>query len=288
MNLDNSFDFQEFEKLKQKPKIPEETVSSITDIYSIAASLLAKSYLVIIPYLLLMTVLNAYLSRYMSLNFDLVQLVEAYTSNNSAYILGEAAKISNIFIMYMLFLMFGLVMDNTVNSAIAGMSKGSSLEKWGLVITLVFRKILPISIAVVIKIVLIGIGTCLFFIPGIIIWLSMLFVEYIIIFENKGFFAAWKRSDELMTGCKSNFITFVTIASFALIPVLVLKVFYNFEIEAVAFLNSGDLNKNFILALVVELGKGFIYSIYFCGTCLLYMKRTQVFNSLEMENKNAE
>ena len=286
MALDNSFDFAELEQLKQPPKIPGESVSEMIRIYSISTNILLRSLLLVIPFCLIMSIVTAVVFKNTGFEIDYIKYWEAYASQDNAYILSVAHSMEASILTYSIYLTLWLVMYNLVLSAVAGESKGAVIEKFTSIITVVIRKSIPVTIAVILKVAFIMVGS-IFLIPGIMFWLSMLFIEQVMIFEDKGFFAAWKRSSQLMTGCKSNFTTFVTIASFALIPVLVLQSLYSFQDGFTAFLNAWDLNLDFLLALSIELAKGFMYSIYFCGTCLLYMKRTQVLNKLEIEGQNA-
>jgi hypothetical protein len=287
MALDNSFNFAELGQIKQSLKIPEESVSEMIRIYSISTSILLKSLLLVIPFCLVMSIINAAILKNTEFEIDYARFWEAYANQDHVYILNVAHSMQASAFTNSLFLIFWIVMYNLVTSAIAGESKGTIVEKFTSVISVIIRKSIPVTIAVLLKIVFIMMGS-IFLIPGIMFWLSMLFIEQIMIFEDKGFFAAWKRSNELMTGCKVNFTTFMTIASFALLPVLVSQFFYSFQDSFTIFLNSWTLNLDSLVALGIELAKGFIYSIYFCGTCLLYMKRTQVLNKLEIEAQNAE
>ena len=284
MALDNSFDFAELEQIKQPPKIPVESVSEMMRVYSISASILLKSLFLVIPFCLVMSVITVVVFNNTGFEIDYVKYWEAYANQDNAYILNVAYSMGSSILTYSLFLIFWLVMYNTVFSAVAGEYKGTIVEKFTSVISVIIRKSIPVTIAVILKVAFIMMGS-IFLIPGIMFWLSMLFIEQIMIFEDKSFFAAWKRSNELMAGCKVNFTTFMTIASFALIPVLIFQSLYSFQDSFTAFLNAWTLNFDFLLALGIELAKGFMYSIYFCGTCLLYMKRTQVLNKLEIDHE---
>ncbi len=131
-------------------------------------------------------------------------------------------------------------------------------------------------------------GMLMFLIPGIMVWLSMLLIEYVMIFENKGFVDSWKRSNDLMEGCKGNFITFLSIVSLLIVPIYLAKVFYNFDTEFSALLGGGEVGISFVISLLIEMTNNLLYGLYYCGTCLLYMKRTQIFSNLEVENSDAK
>lgn len=288
MNLDNSFDFQEFEKLSKKPRVPEETLSSLTDIYTIACSVLLKSPMIVIFFLFIISMTHGFSAYYTKLNFNQELFWLAVAENNLAYIQQVFQSIITIFLLNLALVIFVTILSNIVYSGVAGKSKSTELEKIGLIGSLVFRKFIIIASVVIIKSFLITVGMLLFLIPGIVIWMSMLLIEYVIIFENKGFIESWKRSNELMVGCKGNFITFVSIASLLIIPIYIVKVFFNFEADFSSFMGGNSVGSRILVSLLVEMAANFLYGAYFCGTCLLYMKRTQVFNNLEMETKNAE
>ncbi len=288
MNLDNSFDFTEFEKLSKKPRVPEETLSSLTDIYTIACSVLLKSPIIVIFFLFIISMMSGFSAYHTKLNFNQELFWLAVAENDLVYIQQASQPIIMIFLLNLTLAILVTILNNIVYSGVSGKSKGTELEKIGFIGSLIARKFIIIALVVIAKSFLITAGMLLFLIPGIILWMSMLLIEYVIIFENKGFIESWKRSNELMAGCKGNFITFISIASLLIIPIYIIKVFFNFDADFSSFMGGDTVGLRILVSLIVEMAVNFLYGAYFCGTCLLYMKRTQIFNNLEMENKNAE
>ena len=288
MSLNNSFDFSEFEKLNHRPKVPEEDISSLTDIYAIACKLLFRSVAVVLPYLLALCFHAGLIYYSSSANFNSESFWVAVANNDIAYIQAITQSVLTIFAVNLMFVMVTTLTDNIFYAGIAGNSKGTNIGKFRTIFQIFLTKFFPILFVVIFKSILIMIGLMMFIVPGVMIWTSMLLIEYVIIFENKGFIDSWKRSNELMEGCKGNFITFLSIASLLIIPIYLAKVFYNFDTESTALFEGGSISLALIISLVIEILNYALYGAYYCGTCLLYMKRTRIFNELEREKNDAK
>jgi hypothetical protein len=283
--LDSSFDFKDFEKKEEELILPEESVSSLSRIFQISLSVILGN-LGILPYLILIVVLNGILISYNSLNFDFERFINEAANNNQAYILDFAKHLGTVYMINLIASVLFLLLHNTFYVAVVVKSKDGFADKVTMFFSIFFRKGLHLLIAIILKSVVILVGTLMFVIPGIIFWLGMLFIEYIIIFEDKGFFESWNKSSELMAGVKSNFITFMSIASIAIIPVIILKIFYNFDMQVAQLAKVFAINLDLIISILVEMCQHLLYGAYFIGTCLLYIKRTKLLE--EQEDKQYE
>lgn len=283
MNIENSFNFKELEKLHHAPQIPEESITALTRVFTMATGIVFSSIGIVLIYLLFVVAANGVVVSYTGLNFDFQEFIIRASNNDQAYVLELARKIGEIFIINLTASLFFLIFDNSFYSAVISESHNSFIEKLLKFFSILMRRGFHLLIAVTLKTIILLIGFLLFVIPGVIFWLGMLFIEYIIIFENKGFFEAWSKSNELMTGVKANFLTFISIAGVVLLPIALLKTFYNFDLEIVKYYRDHVINSTLIISTLVEMSKFFIYGIYFAATCLLYFKRVQVMDEYENE-----
>ncbi len=282
MNLENNIDFSQLETEPARPKIPEETFASITYVFFLSAKFLLKSFLIVIPYIILSSTLFLFLSKHIGMNFNSEVFWVAVAHNDITTITAMTEQIIESFFIITAFYFVMLVLDTIFYTAIAAKAMGSNLEKLEALGQIFFKNFFIILIILFFKISLILLGSTLL-IPGIIIWLSMMFVEYVVIFEKKNLFEAIKHSNRLMTGCKSSFLNFFTIASLALIPIFVGKSYYIFADQMMSFTSTLVITQDLLLSILIELINSFVYGTYFCGTCLLYFKRAQVINKLEAQ-----
>jgi len=273
---DNNSDYSDLHHQKKDHDIVIEDLASITHIFQISINAVLKSLPLLIPFFLMNLLATGYVAFKTRVSIDLPEFMEVYGTQNQEYINNIADQVSDILILSIgsTFVLFFL--STLIYSSIAHSRNADSTQKMTVLYNMFITRGAPLFLAMLLKSIIIAIGMFLFIIPGVMAWLALMFVEYIVIFEKKGFIEACVRSNEMMKGVKSNFLTFVSMASLAIVPVLIFKVFYNFEIESSSVIMGGAIDHKLFIAGLVESAKYGLYGIYFVGTCLLYFKRKSI------------
>lgn len=276
MKNDNFDIEQELKKLSNKTVV-EETLGNISDLFNLGIKVVTGSLILVTIYIAIKLLALGTEATFTHVNFDLERLWAELGNSNQTYLNDLVTRILEMVWISMLYMIVLMVLDNLVFAAISSKRNDSFGDKASEVISIVTRKIIPVTILVFVKTIIIGIGFLFFLLPGAYFWLIFILAEYVCIFENKGVLDSLKRSSELMVGCKGNFLTFVSIAVLLLMVVSVFKSFYNFNTLAYDLLSGLNIDKgSFLIAIVIEYIYQLMMGIYFASCCLLYFKRSKL------------
>lgn len=277
---DSNFDIEQELKALSKKQVAEESLSNISDLFSLGNKVIFGNLFIVAIYIALKLIGLGYEAKLIHIEIDFMTLWAELSNANEAYIQDLAMRILNVLWISLLYIIGFIAFDNIIFSAICAKRNDPFGDKISAIMTMLFTKILPITLLVVMKSLIIGIGFMFFLLPGIYFWMIFILAEYVCIFENKGVFASLSRSAELMVGCKGNFLTFISIASLLLVIITAFKSFYNFNNLSYDLLTGLHIDfVTYSIATFFEFISQLVIGIYFAGCCFIYFKRSTLVKS---------
>jgi len=275
----------EFNQLSEDKKLPnEEPVHSIHRIFTFAVTLVKRNVSVVLPFILFCMVLNMaaegyFKSSFASLNIQSQDILDLMLGSASPDLVEKMNTLAAqlLFVNLAVSTIVALIYSNLA-AYIASGNANKGVGDFSRVVGFIMTNTIALAVIVALKWLLMGIGLSLLIIPGVMVYLYLLFTNFIFIFERKSVWECFVKSMELMDGVKMNFITFISYAALVFIPVWLLNATSGGSIYLVSFFIEGDAMavfsiKNIILASISVVLREFIWLVYTTGVCLLYLKR---------------